>query len=701
MSSIDTKRKKPSINLILLIIALFIVGILGLVIITQIEMVRGWKWTELRDIRPVSVRVVDVDNGEGIVIFTDMNDLDYKESMNNSPQYGLIMKVDRCTGSPIWSEQLNGPVKFVYPFMDIDSDGAQDYLAHYATVNENWTSSNQVNITKHAYGLQLVSGRNGTFLPINVGDGANYTHEQIIDIESLTNLTDDIEDFIVVQNDEDVASNNLTGFFINGTIKNTLNVTNVDLIGIDLLSNVTHDNLFIIGENISTSSSFYSLRELNNYSKEIYTKEIIGVDISKYVKIGDLDGDGISEYVLSGSQGKLLLINGTNGNQILNTSEFENANFEVKNLAILYENSGYTDIVLDMMYNFGNVYTPRIIRVTTSGFGLRWSTSITTKYGMTILLNGDNNGDGYPDLLLDELITPIGSQNEMSKFILTSGSNGNQLGITILDVYPNQGKNAISVNDIDGDGCNDICFPTWGSSVVCFSTKKPFGMWFNSEVPFGFVIFLIFISMVVIGSIMLVLGIKRKLFQFEARKGIRQNIMTIIVCSVILTLMILIFLLFSFSMNVFNNTMLSLDVNANVEIFFFVTFIIWFGCLPLTAAVYNKLSPHGAYLFIKLRKFMFKFSRNVDHEIIVIEMDKKLGLGIVHSLRRCILPILLSITIGLFTYNTFATQLGFPTTFSNVGSIEFNRFLSGYMLLGMVPMVLSFFIFFFLVPASW
>jgi hypothetical protein len=124
--------------------------------------------------------------------------------------------------------------------------------------------------------------------------------------------------------------------------------------------------------------------------------------------------------------------------------------------------------------------------------------------------------------------------------------------------------------------------------------------------------------------------------------------------------------------------------------------IIWFGMLPFTAAIYNKFSPRFAYLFIKLRIIFFKISKSHNNEIIVLDMKGREDLGTINRIKRVLLPLLLSITVGFYTYNTLAPLLEYPQSFTNFGSNDFFGFIIGYNVCCMLPMVLSFLMFSFL-----
>ena len=74
---------------------------------------------------------------------------------------------------------------------------------------------------------------------------------------------------------------------------------------------------------------------------------------------------------------------------------------------------------------------------------------------------------------------------------------------------------------------------------------------------------------------------------------------------------------------------------------FIIVSIVWYGTLPLTAALYNRFAPQFAFMFVKLRDLFFKISKGYDHDIIVLDMSGRKEVGLIIQLKRLILPLLL------------------------------------------------------------
>ncbi len=713
-------QNKPSINKLLIVISLLVVGILGVLVVTQIEMVSGWANNEFNNKRPVNLYIVGANNNTELIVFSDFSNDDHLNDSNyytnSSPNFGVIYSCNRITGVKIWNRELNGPIKRVFPIADVDNDNHQDFIVSYASMNNTFDSQYHYNEYEHLFGASLLNGSDGTFMTLTdspMGDNENFTNEFMTDLVFFTNISNNIEDFIAVTSYENQTgyNQNVTGYFMNGTIKNTLNFQQMSKdLKIGIINNLTNDNLLIVGRDENYGINYYSLRDITseNYTVELYNHSFSESPPENFVMLGDLGDDGISEFIIAQTDGQVILINGSTGDQLFNSTEYKDASYSFNNLTILHKENSHIDMILDM--GSDQTHLSNIFRLNSTTLTPLWNhteSSESEVYQRTMLLGDDINGDGYPDLMFAR--RERGLSQEFSQISYVSGSNGvllyHLLGDQIpkdLDenykdpFYPKGGFMAIP--DIDGDGINDIAI-AGDARVSIFSSIKPFGLWYNKAIPEGFIFFILFVIM--IGGALAILIIKRKQFKFEAKKNIKRFKWTVIINAIVISLMFTLFIIFSFTLNVFNRTLLSNDPQSLIYLYFFTVNILWLGVLPVTAVLYNWFAPRSAFIFIKARDWLFKLTKNVDHDILVLKMDEKLELGMLQSLRRCILPILLSLTIGLFTYTTLAPILGYPISFSIFGGTEFFEFMNGYMLLGMLPMVLTFFIFFFFIPGSW
>ncbi len=81
-------------------------------------------------------------------------------------------------------------------------------------------------------------------------------------------------------------------------------------------------------------------------------------------------------------------------------------------------------------------------------------------------------------------------------------------------------------------------------------------------------------------------------------------------------------------------------------------------------------------------------------------MEDRKEIGTVIQMKRILLPLLLSIAIGFYTYGAITPILGYPQDFDVFGSTEFFQFMNGYMLCCIFPMILTFLVFSFFISGN-
>ena len=189
------KIRTHPVNYVLLAVSLIIFGSLGIVFITQMEIQPGWVWEEISEENSMELDIITADdlNNDGFndaIAYADVNrqNDDNRGNPDDIPNYGKIFGIDGLTGLTLWDINCENPVKKVIELADINGDGIKDYLAVIASVTPDWVniSNNFIpEIILDAYTNIILSGNNGTVIPIKTGDFLSFTNFFIQDAVSL------------------------------------------------------------------------------------------------------------------------------------------------------------------------------------------------------------------------------------------------------------------------------------------------------------------------------------------------------------------------------------------------------------------------------------------------------------------------------------------------------------------------------------
>lgn len=716
MSSQEFKeRETKSINLILVAVSLIIFGSLGIIFITQMELHPGWVWEEKNEMYPIELSVMEAEdtNGDGIselLIYADVLN-GREEAAINTPQYGGVFLLSGHNGQKFWSKEYNGPVKGVFQIQDVDGDGIRDFFVEIASVSPNWSGyeNNQVEIYQNMFSNEILSGDDGSDVSLLPGVANNFTNFYIKDLIPLDDLEDDRGDLIFLEAKYNESLDNyrwnITSYFINGTKMLSIYVDDIwldlnnryDFPGLEIFSYKSESHLLYLGGN--------SIRLLNltssNYFSYIYN-EPLPWSIRSYTIIEDLNSDDISEILIGTENEEILIINGMDGTQIRNFTLLYEYNelklTEVPN----FEDDGETYVIIEAVKHYGGDHNEIIVEIysLTSGTqSVEWSFVKTGRSSRSnvVVLNEDFDGDFISEIVFFQEVTPMGSIENIARYKVFNFITKEVLGIINIQYSP---ESMIPVSDFDGNGRKDFLVCDEGR-VITLSTEKPVGIWLSTEFGFGFPLFIVLVVMLGGGVIILLIKSRDlKMSRELIKASMKRTKLTITVNALVLILMTLCFILFLFQLNIFNNTLISDFQMTDLTIIFITVIILWYAILPLTAAVYNQFAPRFALIFIKLRSLFFKISRGYNHEILVVDMKERQEIGIVTQIKRTILPMLLSIAVGFYVYNTFAPILGYSQGFEQFGSTEFFSFINGYMALCLFPMVLSYLAFAFFISGN-
>ncbi len=701
------EKKSQPINLVLIGVSLIVFGSLGIIFITQMELQPGLGWYDIDGLYPSIINPLEIEdiNGDAVPDILCYVDILYHEEEDsvdhNTPLYGSIFALDGLNGEVIWFKEYDSPIKRVFSIMDVDNDGHSDFFIDKASVEPEFDNSGSTIIIPNKFTNQLISGIDGTEIPISTVDGINFTNSAIIDLVSFSDLTDEHEDIFCLEykyfESWENYLCNITGYFINGTKKTDFflgdYVPNVDdkstIPGIELLSHFDSTNLLYIGLN---SLHLFNL-SLSNYMEEIYNVTFFE-NIIDYTFIEDLNLDGIREISAIIHSGEIFLIDGSNGNIIQSIdSSITLDQAYIKDIPSPIDD-GTALFLLDTYHWVEEGLNEEKIRVyslTTSSQEIIWSSDRQGEDSniISFVLDDDFNGDSISEIVLYERIETSTGTGDVHRYRVFSVPDGNVLSTINLNNWP---EYVISTHDIDGDGKKDFAIGD-ADTLLVISSKKPSGMWLSSTFGFGMPLFIVLLISLISGLLLLILNIRK--IEIDTKKA-KESKLTISVNAIVIALMTISFTLFLLILNIFNKTLILGEPMTELVIVYISVVIIWFGMLPFTAAIYNKFSPRFAYLFIKLRIIFFKISKSHNNEIIVLDMKGREDLGTINRIKRVLLPLLLSITVGFYTYNTLAPLLEYPQSFTNFGSNDFFGFIIGYNVCCMLPMVLSFLMFSFL-----
>lgn len=717
------KKRTQSYNMIFIAISLAVMGSLGLVFITQMDLQPGWEFSDLEGNYPVRLFYLQTENSE-LLAYTDTYSYEPQLTRNPSPQWGGIFLLDPKTGN-IKTQRTNfdGPIKYAFQIMDVDGDSIKDYFIDKATVGSEWipieneTSEYNLDIIENGFKNKIISGRNLT----DVGEVNTFSPISVFDVVAVDNLNDFKEDLICLEK-ANVSSGGypfgtdyifyLRSYFINGTmvINETLNpelpethYEDSRIPKIELLDYQGTPHLLFADVN---SFALYNLSSSNFTENPIYCYDPKD-DISNFQQIDDLNGDGINEILLINStsewinegNGTCQVLNGSNGQILYDfTSKF---NYRIENTKITNIGNSYiglTYILDDIDLNIGHVNTS-IYKFTANNATQVYTKSYSGKHishsGYFGNLGNDINGDNVNEIILFSKptsgMTISTYQISIFDFINKRTLSKMNVGLEVRDV--------MGIPDIDGDGNNDILLERW-SSITAASSREPLPMFLSPGFPLGLGIplFILLIAFIVI-SIFLLLYFGRK-FKFaiepikkKLRFTAKKKKLTIFTIVISVILIISTFVFFLYMLNVTESTLVVGTWISEMSIYTILVMIAWFGLLPLTAAIYNILAPYFAYFFIRLRDLFFKTSNAYENKIFVLDLEERTELGLVSKLKRILVPLFLSLTIGFYVFNTVAPILGYQTNLASITGEDFGKFMGGYMLLLVFPLILSFLIF--------
>ncbi|MFX1280057.1 MAG: hypothetical protein ACFFA3_11610 [Promethearchaeota archaeon] len=709
------------LNLVLLAISFIVFGVLGIVFMTQMELQPGWAWEEIRDIYPLGMETFQTDdvnkNGRNdIITYSYIRGTDEPERYPDI-QYGGVYCLEGATGKLIWEKEYNGPVKKVFPIMDVNNDGTIDYFVSKSSIEPEMQETNGQYNPKTIPNMNtnhLLNGTDGKVLKGYEFDFTNFYVHDLVVVDDI--VGDDHEDLILLEAKEYEVYNswedrwdiqhefNITSYFINGTKTNSIYITNRSI-----WSQSKTPSLELLNENNQPVVLFIDERSLillntseNNFLDPIYNLTL-NEYIIEYEIIKDINSDSISEILFLYRNSTMILMDGFSGAilkqfniddlvSIYSVHEVDIDEIQSNEIGVIYFllNIRFMSAVDSPEEQFMRVY-----RITPIFEEVIWEKN---KVGGNhedgvFVLNEDLNGDSIDEIIYFKRFRPILGFNEVARFTIIDTVTGKEISVINTEFHPDS---LITVIDFDGDGKKDYVI-SGDDRVVAISTRDPKGLWISPTFTLGLPLFILLAILLGTGIIIIIIWGRRLDYK---RSSVKKHKLTVAVNILAIALITMTFLLFLILMNIFNNTLITGTNNTNIVIVFLLVIITWYGTLPLTAALYNRFAPQFAYVFIKLRDLFFKISRGYKNDILVLDMGEKKEMGLIIQLKRLILPLLLSISVGFYSYDALTEFLGYPTDFEVFGGTDFFNFMMGYMLCCVLPMILSFVLFSFFIAGN-
>ncbi|MHA1671752.1 MAG: hypothetical protein ACTSV5_14430 [Promethearchaeota archaeon] len=712
------KSKNP-VNTILLAISFIIFGSLGIIFITQMELLPGYNWDDMQNVYPteLNLQLTGDLNGDGVPDLIsnayprDIGTEDLDRITHPITQYGGIFAIDSLTGIPIWIKEYTTPVRELMLIGDINGDGYDDFLANMMKINETWEK--RLDGDEWRYYPQIIHNQftNRIISGWDLTEGGgnplsdNITPNLVSDAIKISDLGDNVEDLILLEGKyfplpDDNYRMNISLYYINGTRTKTINLDitlNPDIRDFDNLALRKFDyggetHALLVGSN----SLILFNTSKDNLLDPIFNKT--GQNIHSFNIIEDITLDGIPEILTSTFEGNLSVINGYDGNLIthfmLPHTIINQVNIQPMGSEI---DDGISLVLLNMeIYDDSQHFHSYVYSISMTEQNIIWEFHKNLGEDEDMpncnVLNYDLTGDNIDEIVLSYRHQPFLS-DEVKRIIIYDTITNTELTLVNSDYHIEEFK---TIPDFDGDGKNDFAFED-GERIIAIASQNPIAIWLSPLFEIGIFLLVILVAILIIGIIILIKNGKKLK---PNRERLQESKMAVVVNIVVIALMIISFTLFLMQLNIFNRTLIIGDPMTGITEVYLAVTIIWFGLLPLTAAIYNQFAPRFAYGFVALRSFFFKFSRSYKSAIFIEDLQGKKQLSTVIRLKRVILPMLLSISIGFYTYNSFSKILGYPQTFDTFGGQDFFQFMIGYNLLCLLPMLLTFIVFSFFISGN-
>ena len=699
--NMNKKTKLPSGNLVLILFSVIIASSFIILIYTQTSGIEGFK-IEMDSMYGQYLEVpvcydITGDNISEIVIMVKPH---YENDKINDPNYGMVKLYNLKSRSLIWSLDLHAPPIKLYRVFDYNNDGIDDLFLTYGTPNGTLMKYSELKYYPHRFGNSFISGVDGSVLKID-DKYENLTNEYVIDFLVYDeNFHDNIEDFIVIKSNsaDENSQSNVTAYYWNGTICKNLKFLNYSIRELEIIN-------YLNGKHIlATSYSKAFILNTSNPNNYSLILEISGISnsFSSFTILDDLNNDNCSELLIIG-ENMIKLVNGIDGS-VLNYLNISSESINVKKIERINDiNGDNKDDFLIYYYNNnnsnGNIL--KIIALNHTSLDIQLIHSIILDQSIYSFV--PINNQYFKDNELKFLMCKKGSTDIFgsNSHILTSIDQSNTYWNYKSNYYYNEIKNISKIFD---DSAGLILVGNHNLDIISIKGSKNYWLLFL-EYPEYFGYFLIvLISIFLITIALILIFIKRTQFRkniselLKYKENVKRLKLPIIITILIIIILIINFAFLNHFTGVFRTTLTLGSDDELVLIGIVFLFTVLFSSMPLLPAFYNKTAPSSSIAILELRKLFFKFIRHSEKKIVVINLDENKSIGIITMLKRCLLPILISLSVGINLFNFLAPK------FSTV-SIEFQEtfytFQYYFIYYAITPMIISFYLLFIFIPSTW
>ncbi|MHA1144271.1 MAG: hypothetical protein ACTSRW_05995 [Candidatus Helarchaeota archaeon] len=724
MKEKNATKKPVSLSAIFFLATIFVGGTLGIITLTQMEIVDGWyydlgQWGT--DFHELGFYLQDSSYFLSIV----RDDYYFKNADDRSEftSSGMVMCINSLTGIPIWSRVTpNNRTYYGKPLYDCNGDGFPEFLTAYGNIASTLIQKNgndkeyYVNFT--SFYASILDGATGR--PFTLNDTITGTDSllltEIVSAVPLASKNLDVNPVLGIYHKNNTSTidmgasftSNLSAFFRNGSL--AWQVPSIELNN-EILSIQSPDHSDINNVLVFTQSGNVSIYDGRNGSILASKSYGSNVTFGLPIQLNDVTGDGVGEFGfviyerLSPQPYSIMayftMFDGVNYSSILNHTLFTDSNIEDAQLHSLKVEQDPLGNRIMIIAEYHNRWRGLHI--------LSYSlSSITTLYQRWIRIDDDQSNDtlsatfcrditndGYSEICIYWMEPSLMNTIDTKTLTLIDGKDFTTTYWNLRGSLQFSSIYQIS-NKILGDGRDDVrAYSDLGPSPLSLAFNVPL-----VGIP-SFILLIVCIALLIVAFIYIILGVVKKRFKPIEKKNVKKDVKKfsffIIAATIIIILMIIVVILMANMLGFFDTTLLLGEMNSMLVMSILALFIFWFTSIPLITAVYNYSAPFFASFLARLNKLYYRilYRKSRKHDIIIMNTEDKEELGFFQVWSRLLLPMFMSIFAGLFVYTSTPHQV------TLLEGSQSNLFFFDFFMLLLFPTIIAPFIISFFIPSTW